>query len=226
MNRIALAFSARSSLLSRSSFSLAGLSWLRKARLLPAVITSRTIPISASDRQKRISGSAEFVGGLEMTSANRRLRRPFRISLSGFEERISRHYRYWLSGMRARCSATNEGRPASIGDFRLGTDPERRGYAGRGQVELRRRRHERFRQDSYGVVRTHPSHCANLRSTLKTLRQSHKTCPLPIPKDELRNNRGIETIAYAPASGPLHGRARCGNRKEHQRGGRYVRRSA
>ena len=32
-----------------------------------------------------------------------------------------------------------------------------------------------------------------------------KYLPLPIPKNELRNNRGIETIAYPPASSPLQG---------------------
>ena len=169
----------------------------------PAQISARTIEQFRVGRDETRFGPLEFNGGLELTSSSRdfgafsalRFLSPGRdfvgIADTGF----------WFFGAVAR---DPEGRPSGISQFRIEpmVDPAGRpisekwlvdaeGMAVRDGVATvgfeRDHRIERFHIDPGGMDAA--------TGALDFL----------VPARELRQNRGFETVAHAPASGPLAG---------------------
>ncbi|PSH69158.1 hypothetical protein CU102_10215 [Phyllobacterium brassicacearum] len=167
------------------------------------VVTSRTISSFRIGSSETRFGTLEFVGGLEMTSTN-----PEFSGLSAFRY-LDRGQAFlgitdtglWYAGKMVRDS---RGRPASIDEFRMAPIQSEEGMPVEGK----------WNSDAEGMSvsgqivtmsfeRVH--RIAEFALDPNNFVSKPKYLPLPIPKNELRNNRGIETIAYAPASSPLQG---------------------
>lgn len=166
-------------------------------------ITSRMISSFRIGSSQTRFGALEFVGGLEMTSTYREFG-----GLSAF------HYLdqgqafvgvtdtgFWYAGQMQRDAG---GRPASISNFRIAPIQSEEGMPVEGK----------WNSDAEGMSisgqtvtmsfeRVH--RIAEFALDLDGFASKPSYLPLPFPRNELRNNRGIETIAYAPASGPLQG---------------------
>ncbi|ATU90579.1 esterase-like activity of phytase family protein [Phyllobacterium zundukense] len=202
MNRIALFF-RRAPLFCTVPFLFVATALAEDSAVSPAVITSQVISnfrIGSSDTR---FGALEFVGGLEMTSANREFSglSAFRYLDSGKEFLGITDTGLWYAGKMLR---DERGRPASINDFRLAPIQSEEGLPVEGK----------WNSDAEGMSvsgqtatvsfeRIH--RIAEFALDLENFASKPKDIPLPIPKNELRNNRGIETIAYAPVSSPLQG---------------------
>lgn len=148
-------------------------------------------------------GALEFIGGLEMTSSN-----PEFGGLSAFHflDRGKEFLGITDTGLwyRGKMVRGPQGRPATVDDFRMAPIQSEEGMPVEGK----------WNSDAEGMSvsgqtvtmsfeRVH--RIAEFALNLDNFASRPKELPLPMPKDELRNNRGIETIAYAPASSPLQG---------------------
>lgn len=202
MNRIAL-LSRRVLVLFAVQFFLAAPAMAEDSGVVPAVITSRPISNFRIGSSETHFGSLEFVGGLEMTSTNREFGglSAFRYLDSGKEFLGITDTGLWYAGKMVR---DEKGRPASIGDFRLAPIQSEEGMPVEGK----------WNSDAEGMSvsgktvtvsfeRIH--RIAEFALDLENFASKPRDLPLPMPKDELRNNRGIEIIAYAPAAGSLLG---------------------
>jgi hypothetical protein len=148
-------------------------------------------------------GTFEFAGGLDMSSTSARFG-----SMSAFHF-LDKGHRFlgvtdtgsWYAGRILRDA---QGRPVSVEDYRLApilgedglpldgkrdSDAEGMNVSGR-KVTVSFERNHRIAEYDLDVE--------NFASRPKTL-------PLPVPREELRTNRGFETIAYAPSGSPLRG---------------------
>jgi hypothetical protein len=171
--------------------------------VVPAIVTSRTISNFRIGSSETSFGSLEFVGGLEMTSTNPEFSglSAFRYLDSGKEFVGITDTGLWYAGKMLR---DERGRPASISDFRLAPIQSEEGMPVEGK----------WNSDAEGMSVSGPTvtmsferfhRIAEFALDLENFASKPKDIPLPIPKNELRNNRGVETIAYAPASSPLQG---------------------
>ena len=169
----------------------------------PAVINSRIISNFRIGSSEQRFGELEFVGGLEMTSPNVDFGglSAFRYLDSGKEFLGITDTGFWYAG---RMQRDEQGRPASISDFRLAPIQSEEGTPVEGK----------WNSDAEGMSvsgqtvtvsfeRIH--RIAEYALDLENFASTPTDLPLPIPREELRNNRGIETIARAPASSPLQG---------------------
>jgi hypothetical protein len=201
MNRTALAFR-------RASLCLATLvampvSAEERAGVSPAVIESRVISNFRIGSSERRFGELEFVGGLEMTSASSDFGglSAFRYLNAGAKFLGITDTGFWYAGTMQR---DEQGRPASISNFRLAPIQSEEGVPVEGKWNSDA---EGMSVDGHTVTvsfeRIH--RIAEYALDLENFASTPKDVPLPIPRDELRNNRGIETIAYSSASSPLRG---------------------
>lgn len=152
--------------------------------------------IGASERR---FGALEFVGGLEMTSRGRNFgsMSAFRFRKPGSDFIGVADTGFWFFG---RMEHDGEGRPSGVSDFRMiemvdaagkpireKWDTDAEGLAIRGEIATvsfeRGHRVSEFRIDP-----------DNMRVALRDL-------DFVIPSQELRQNRGMETIAYAHPQG-------------------------
>lgn len=202
MNRIALLY-RRALLFSTIPFLFVAPVLAEDSGVVPATITSRIISNFRIGSSETRFGSLAFVGGLEMTSTNPEFSglSAFRYLDSGKEFLGITDTGLWYAGKMLR---DEEGRPVSIGDFRLAPIQSEEGMPVEGK----------WNSDAEGMSvsgqtvtmsfeRVH--RIAEFALDLENFASRPKDIPLAIPKNELRNNRGIETIAYAPASSPLQG---------------------
>jgi hypothetical protein len=201
MNRTALAFR-------RASLCLVFLvampvSAEENAVVSPAVIESRVISNFRIGSSERRFGQLEFVGGLEMTSASSDFGglSAFRYLDSGKKFLGITDTGFWYAGTMQR---DEEGRPASIGNFRLAPIQSEEGLPVEGKWNSDAEGMSVY-GDTVTVSFERIHRIAEYALDLENFASTPKNVPLPIPREELRNNRGIETIAYSPAPGPLHG---------------------
>ncbi len=202
MRSIALG-SRRVSLLIGLPFLLANASQAQESGVSPAIIAARPITNFRIGSPETRFGSLEFVGGLEMRSTNRDFGglSAFRYLDDGGEFLGITDTGFWYAG---RMERDGRGRPASVDNFRLAPIQSELGAPVEGK----------WNSDAEGMdvsgatvtvsfERIHRIAVFDL--DLNGFASKPKYLPLPIPKNELRNNRGIETIAHAPLSSPLQG---------------------
>lgn len=169
----------------------------------PAIIKSSTISQFRLGSTETRFGPLEFIGGLEMNSTNRDFG-----GLSAFHYLDSgRNFLgvtdtgFWYAGRLLR---DEQGRPASISDFRLAPIQGDDGTAVEGK-----RNSDAEGMNVSGQTATvsfeRNHRIAEFELDLENFASKPKNLPLPIPRNELRNNRGIETIAYAPEASALQG---------------------
>lgn len=177
--------------------------WAEEGGVSPVVVSSRTISSFRIGSSETRFGTLEFVGGLEMTSTN-----PEFSGLSAFRY-LDRGQAFlgitdtglWYAGKMLRDA---RGRPDSIVDFRMAPIQSEEGVPAEGK----------WNSDAEGMSvsgqivtvsfeRVH--RIAEFALDLDNFASKPTYLPLPMPKNELRNNRGIETIAHSPASSPLQG---------------------
>jgi hypothetical protein len=148
-------------------------------------------------------GRLEFVGGMEMTSSSRDLGglSALRFLGAGAEFIGVADTGFWFAGTVERNEA---GAPAGISSFRMRAMPD-----GSGTRERRK-----WEADAEGLIvkggevtasfeRVHRIATGALDA--ETLEISLADEKLPAPAQELRNNKGFETLALSPESGPLGG---------------------
>jgi hypothetical protein len=148
-------------------------------------------------------GRLEFVGGLEMTSASRDLGglSALRFLDAGSEFIGVADTGFWFAGKVER---SEDSAPAGISGFRMRAMPDPSGTRERLKWEA----------DAEGLLvkggtltasfeRVHRISSGKIDA--QTL-QIHLTDEaLPVPEFELRSNKGFETLALSPESGPLAG---------------------
>ncbi len=199
MNRIALAF-RRASLI---GILVAMPALAEDSGVSPTIINSRIISNFRVGASEKRFGELEFVGGLAMTSGNVDFGglSAFRYLDSGKEFLGITDTGFWYAGAMER---DKEGRPVSISEFRLAPVQSEEGTPVEGK----------WNSDAEGMSvsgqtitvsfeRIH--RIAEYALDLENFASMPKDLPLPIPREELRNNRGIETIAHSPVSSPLQG---------------------
>jgi hypothetical protein len=148
-------------------------------------------------------GRLEFIGGMEMTSSSRDLGglSAFRFLGAGAEFIGVADTGFWFAGTVERNEA---GAPAGVSGFRMRAMPN-----GEGTREL-----HKWESDAEGLLlkgnrvtasfeRVHRIATGVLDAV--TLEISLEDEELPAPAWELRNNKGFETLALSPDSGPLAG---------------------
>ncbi|QND50767.1 hypothetical protein HB779_01835 [Phyllobacterium sp. 628] len=172
-------------------------------RVVPAEITARPIVDFRIGSTETRFGDLEFVGGLELRSKNNDFGglSAFRYLDSGKAFLGITDTGFWYAGEMQRDA---KGLPVSVTDFRLAPIQSADGTAVEGKSN----------SDAEGMAvsgktvtvtfeRVH--RIAEYDLDLKNFASRPKELPLPVPRNELRNNRGFETIAYAPASSSLKG---------------------
>ncbi|MEJ1119804.1 esterase-like activity of phytase family protein [Phyllobacterium sp. CCNWLW109] len=181
----------------------ASLALAEEPGVLSLQVKSRTISNFQLGSAESRFGPLEFVGGLDMSSTSARFG-----SMSAFHF-LDAGQRFlgvtdtgsWFAGRILRDA---EGRPASVADYRLAPILGEDGLPVDGKRD----------SDAEGMnisgqkvtVSFERNHrIAEYELDLEKFASRPKILPLPIPKEELRTNRGIETIAYSPPDGPLRG---------------------
>ncbi|MCP3056880.1 esterase-like activity of phytase family protein [Aurantimonas marianensis] len=166
-------------------------------------VSSKPIARFGKDSASGRYGDLDFVGGFEFWSRDGRLKGVSAIRLQGGGERFLSvtDTGNWFAGRIERDAA---GRPTGLGDAviapLLGPD----GQPMRGKIAADA---ESLSIDGdrvfVGFERDHRIYVyENPRAPFG---EAAREIPLPLPRHELRTNRGIETIATAPARTPLAG---------------------
>jgi hypothetical protein len=150
-------------------------------------------------------GRLEFAGGLEMTAAERNLGglSAFRFLDAGGKFVGVADTGFWFAGTVTRGA---DGLPAGISDFRMNPMLDESGHAYR----------KKWESDAEGMLargnevtvsfeREHRISTGTLDPDLLTVEL--KNLKLPIPANELRSNKGFETLALSPDNSPLAGAA-------------------
>jgi len=168
-------------------------------------IAVRSWPIKAfriGSSQTRF-GPLEFVGGLEMASAGRDFGAlsAFRFLEPGGRFVGVADTGFWFFG---RVERDAEGRPSGIADFTMqqmvGPRGQPMGDKGRTDAEGLAVR------DGIATATFERAHrVSEFRIDPAGMKSQIRDLGYVIPPRELRNNRGLETIAYAPKDGPLSG---------------------
>lgn len=166
-------------------------------------VSSRAIDSFRIGSNETRFGPLEFNGGLELTSANRDFGSlsGLRFTEPGGSLLAVSDNGFWMSATIGRDA---KGRPASFDQVRIVEMQDANGDA----------TSEKWDTDAEGLLvngdtvtvsfeRNHRIATGTLnRQTLRFDATSEK---LPVPARELRNNRGFETLAKAPAESPLQG---------------------
>ncbi|HDZ72882.1 MAG TPA: hypothetical protein ENH55_08905 [Aurantimonas coralicida] len=169
----------------------------------PIDVSAKTIPRFSRDSASDRFGDLDFVGGFEFWSRDGRLKGVSAIRLHDGGERFLSvtDTGNWFAG---RIERDASGRPTGFGDAviapLLGPD----GQPMRGKIAADA---ESLSIDGdrvfVGFERDHRIYAyENPRAPFG---ETAREIPLPLPRHELRTNRGIETIATAPAKSPLAG---------------------
>ena len=169
----------------------------------PAIVTARTISNFRIGSPETRFGELEFVGGLELASTNRDFGglSAFRFLNDGGSFLGITDTGFWYAGAMERDA---RGRPAGVSKFRLAP------LQGEGGMPVE----GKWNSDAEGMSvsgntvtvsfeRIH--RIAEFDLDLENFASTPRFLPLPLPRNELRSNRGIETIAEAPVASPLAG---------------------
>lgn len=169
----------------------------------PTIVTARPVSHFRIGSTETRFGDLEFVGGLELRSSNGDFggMSAFRYLDQGKTFLGITDTGFWYAGEMQR---NEKGVPISVSDFRLAPIQNAEGNA----VEGKRNSDAEGMAVSGKTVtvsfeRIH--RIAEFDLDLKNFASRPKDLPLPVPKTELRNNRGFETVTYAPATSPLKG---------------------
>jgi len=169
----------------------------------PAIISARTIANFRIGSPDTRFGALEFVGGLELTSTNRDFGglSAFRFLDDGKSFLGITDTGFWYAGEMER---DEQEQPADVTRFRLAPLQGEEGMRLEGK----------WNSDAEGLSvsgnkatisyeRVH--RIAEFDLDLENFASKPRLLPLLVPRNELRSNRGIETIAQAPAASPLAG---------------------
>jgi hypothetical protein len=166
-------------------------------------VTARPISEFRIGRAERQFGPFEFVGGLELTANSRHFGAlsAFRFTKPGRDFVGVADTGFWFFGT---VTHDEEGRPTGIADFRMepmaGADG--RGFAHKWQVDAE----GLAVQDGVATVGFERHHrIAEFKLNPGDMGTALRTLDFLVPADELRQNRGFETVVHAPKSGPLAG---------------------
>jgi hypothetical protein len=174
-----------------------------RPRVEPIEVTSRPIPTFEIGSDKTRFGPFEFVGGLEMTSATADLGAlsAFRFRTPGSDFVGVADTGFWFYGTVDRDA---QQRPVGVSGFRMVQMTNAKGepIVQKWEVDaegLAVRGDEAF----VGFERRH-------RITRFKLEPDYRTSELDqldflVPKNELRQNRGFETVTFSPADSPNQG---------------------
>ncbi|MEF2552899.1 esterase-like activity of phytase family protein [Aurantimonas sp. A2-1-M11] len=148
-------------------------------------------------------GALDFIGGFSFWSDDSRMMgiSAFRFLDGGSRFLAATDTGFWMGGRVARDGA---GRPVGIADATLDPilGPDGRPYGRKGEADAEGMAIAGDR----AVVSFESRHriaAYDLSPDVATSRPA--PLPLPIPRRELRSNKGLETMAAAPASSPLAG---------------------
>ena len=169
----------------------------------PAAIMARTISNFRIGSPQTRFGGLEFVGGLELTSTNRDFGglSAFRFLDDGGSFLGITDTGFWYAGEMQR---DGEGRPSGMTKFRLAPLQSEKGTPVEGKWNSDA---EALSVSGKTVTvafeRIHQ--IAEYDLDRENFASKPRILPLPLPRNELRSNRGIETIAQAPGGSPLAG---------------------
>ncbi|WP_085025552.1 esterase-like activity of phytase family protein [Ensifer aridi] len=168
-------------------------------------VTSRQIPQFKVGSDETMFGSLEFIGGIEMTSAN-----PLFGALSAIRFRADGNSfvavmdtGHWVEGAVTRDDA---GKLEGLTNLTVTSMTD-----GNGKAQL-----EKWRVDSEGLALRDGQAIVSFEQLPRievypdpgfTHAKPVGQLALPFPARELRGNGGLETIAIAPKNGPLSGAA-------------------
>lgn len=148
-------------------------------------------------------GPLEFIGGLELRASNDDFGgfSAFRYLDAGRSFVGVTDTGFWYAGTMQR---DGDGRPVSVADFRLAPIRSGEGDAVRGKrngdaegLDV---------SDGIATISFERNHrIAEYALDLDKFASTPVTLPLPMPRHELRTNRGIETVTRSPAASPLEG---------------------
>ncbi|MFN3546852.1 MAG: esterase-like activity of phytase family protein [Mesorhizobium sp.] len=148
-------------------------------------------------------GSLEFVGGLEMTSSSRDFGglSAFRFLEPGGRVVGVADTGFWFFGRLARDA---DGRPSGVADFTMQqmVDPRGQVMGDKGRTDAEGLA---IRGDIATVTFERQHRVSEFRLDPAGMKSQIRNLGYVIPPHELRNNRGLETIAHAPSGGPLAG---------------------
>jgi hypothetical protein len=185
------------------SLSLAGasVSYAQDVGLQQIAVTSAPITQFKIGSSETKFGRLTFTGGLEMTAQQRNFGAlsAFRFLDAGDEFAGVTDTGFWFAGSVQRDEA---GRPQGISGFRMNSMRNDDGGAFR----------KKWQADAEGLTvwgdditvsyeRVHRILTGKLDLASLTVELSAER--LPVPADELRENKGFETLATSPGSGPL-----------------------
>lgn len=148
-------------------------------------------------------GSLEFVGGLEMTSSSRDFGglSAFRFLEPGGRFVGVADTGFWFFG---RLERDADGRPSGVADFTMQqmVDPRGQVMGDKGRTDAEGLA---IRGDIATVTFERQHRVSEFRLDPAGMKSQIRNLGYVIPPHELRNNRGLETIAHAPSGGPLAG---------------------
>ncbi|MBN9073770.1 MAG: esterase-like activity of phytase family protein [Rhizobiales bacterium] len=171
---------------------------------VPVTITTRPITAFRIGRDDRMFGPLEFVGGLEMNGSSRDFgaNSAFRFLTPGADFVGVDDTGFWFFG---RIERDGDGRPSGVSDFTLQQMVDRAGNPVSRKWEVDA---EGLDVDgdlaTVGFERNH--RVAQFRIDRQNMRAPFRMLDFLIPKKELRQNRGFETVTRMPVKsgrGPL-----------------------
>lgn len=164
-------------------------------------ITARPITTFQIGSDKTMFGPLEFVGGLELTSSSRNLGAlsAFRFLKPGSDFIGVADTGFWFFGTVERDASM---RPTGIANFRMeqmvdasGNFIQKKWLADAESLAVK---------DGIATVGFEGAHrIAQFRIEPGSMKAAVRQLDFLIPSNELRRNRGFETIAYAPGKGSL-----------------------
>ena len=172
---------------------------LAQGRDEPAEIRTRPISEFRIGREDRQFGPLEFVGGLEMTSHYRHFGAlsAFRFTTPGKDFIGVTDTGFWFFG---RVEHDEQGRPSGISDFSMEqmVDTDGNPVSRKWQVDAE----GLDVHDGIATVGFERNHrVAQFRIDRGDMKSAFRTVDFLVPKNELRQNRGFETVTRAHPSG-------------------------
>jgi hypothetical protein len=166
-------------------------------------VSARPIANFQIGRDETRFGPLEFVGGLELTSTSRDLGAlsAFRFLTPGGDFIGVADTGFWFFGTIVR---DGEGKPAGVGNFRMAQMADRSGQISNRKWEIDAE--GLAVKDGIATVGFEGDHrIAQFRIDPDGMKPALRDLDFLVPKRELRDNRGFETVAYAHPHGQHEG---------------------
>lgn len=173
-----------------------------EARLQPMEISARQITQFRIGSDETRFGPLEFVGGLELTgSTDFGALSAFRFLTPGSSFAGVADTGFWFFGSIARDAS---GRPSGLRDFAMQAMVDAKGRPNNRKWEVDAE--GLAVKDGVATVGFEREHrIAQFRLEPAGMGVAFGNVPFLVPKNELRTNRGFETVVYAPSDGPHRG---------------------